>query len=410
MSANPHYEYTKSDESRWTRLLARDGPAALCAVSGFLSAFTVSLVGQMPVGEVILLILLPWILIKTFLNRGSSSRLHQLGWFRLLLVLAGCMLFGYIVSDLFRNTSWGNLSRGWARVAFLGIDLVSIAYLIDQSWKRLQVFILALYVGYTVAALINGPLYGDWWQFGLGYTLTAFAFFFCGGRTVLIQVLVMAAMGVLSLALGARSLGGISLLAAGLLGLRYARGILRPVAIVFSLGAMLALASAASGVFRDNQDHTSSNIERQSMIETAGEAFTGSPLIGQGSWFTASRAIRQLEEKRRIIDPSFKGYTDEEARMLSIHSQLLVALAEGGILGGAFFIGMAVLLLKTIRHVIREPVPHRAFVLLIVLLGLWNLCMSPFSGVARVEIVLAICTCLLVMLQRRGELEEDYRE
>jgi hypothetical protein len=36
--------------------------------------------------------------------------------------------------------------------------------------------------------------------------------------------------------------------------------------------------------------------------------------------------------------------------------------------------------------------------------------MSPFSGIARTEIVLAICACLLVILQRQGELSEDYSE
>jgi hypothetical protein len=42
--------------------------------------------------------------------------------------------------------------------------------------------------------------------------------------------------------------------------------------------------------------------------------------------------------------------------------------------------------------------------------GLWNLMMSPFSGAARVEIILIACTALLMILQRQGELPEDYRE
>jgi O-antigen ligase len=120
--------------------------------------------------------------------------------------------------------------------------------------------------------------------------------------------------------------------------------------------------------------------------------------------------ISRLEERRARLDPTFKGYSDEEARQLSIHSQLLVALAEGGILGGAFFLGMGALLFKTMRSLVRYSAPCRAFLLYLVIAGCWNLLMSPFSGVARVEISLAICACLLMILQRQGELAEDYRE
>src|SRR5579885_918812 len=36
-------------------------PASLCALIGFLSAFTFSIVGQMPIGEVILALIFPWV-------------------------------------------------------------------------------------------------------------------------------------------------------------------------------------------------------------------------------------------------------------------------------------------------------------------------------------------------------------
>jgi hypothetical protein len=36
--------------------------------------------------------------------------------------------------------------------------------------------------------------------------------------------------------------------------------------------------------------------------------------------------------------------------------------------------------------------------------------MSPFSGAARVEIVLIACAGLLMILQRQGELPENFRE
>jgi hypothetical protein len=396
--------------NRMVELLRHRLPVVLCAVTGFLCAFTVSLVGLLPIGELILLVLFPWVLIRVYSLKSWPGRIQQLGWYKLLLIAIGVMALGYIVSDLYRGTPGSNLARGWARVAFLGIDLVSVAYLIDQSWGRLQIFLFALYIGSTINAVFTGPLYGLWWEFGVGPTLAATALFLCAGRSTLVQIAVAMAFGVLSIAFGARSLGGICFLTAVLFGVRYARGIMRPLVFIAGLSAMVVLIFAAHAAIFDNPDKTQSNVERTSMIETAASEFIESPIIGQGSWYTASRMLRHLEERRASLDPNFHGYSEDEARMLSIHSQILITLAEGGILGGAFFIFYGGLLLKTLRTLLRLAVPHRAFVTYVVIDGIWNLCMSPFSGVTRTAIVLAVCTCLLVILQRRGELSENFRE
>ena len=170
--------------SRWLDFFERYGPAILCVLTGFLSAFTISLGGLMPVGELILLAVFPWVLIRAYFRRSWPSRIQQLGWFRLLLLLAGFTALGYVASDLYRSTAFDNLVRGWARVGFLVIDLVAIAYLIDSSWQRLQLFVFALYVGGTVNALISGPLHGEWWKFGIGYVTTTFVLFIFAGRNM----------------------------------------------------------------------------------------------------------------------------------------------------------------------------------------------------------------------------------
>jgi hypothetical protein len=133
-------------------------------------------------------------------------------------------------------------------------------------------------------------------------------------------------------------------------------------------------------------------------------------MIGQGSWYTNSVLMHRLEERIASKDLTFQGYSEDEARQISIHSQLLVSLAEGGILGGAFFLGMGLLLLKTLWTLLTNPLPHRAFLFYLVILALWNLGMSPFSGQTRIEITLSVCACLLVVLQRQGELSDDYKE
>jgi len=405
-----HYAAQERDSAPLLAAIKDATPAVLCGLVGALSAFTVPIVGLLPVGELVLMLVFPWVIFQLVSRRGWPTRMQQLSWYKLMLVFVGVMLAGYVISDLYRGTSNENLARGWARVGFLGIDLVAIAYLIDGSWTRLRIFIFALYFANSLNGMLTNPIDDRWWEFGVGPSVTALVLFLCAGRAVYIQVGVALALGGLGMSLGARSLGGICLLTAVLFSLNRARGVLRPVALIGAACALAALLFAANAVILTNLEKTNSNVERRSMIETAGEAFLDSPFIGQGSWFTATNMISRLEEHRAKLDPTFHGYSEDEARQISIHSQILVALAEAGILGGSFFIFYGALILKTIRTLTRHSVPRRAFTLYFVINGLWNLCMSPFSGIARTEIVLAICACLLVILQRQGELSEDYSE
>jgi hypothetical protein len=386
-------------------------PSVLCVTAGFLSGFTVSFIGQIPVGELILCAVFPWVIVRCVVHKGWPTLMQQLKWYKILMFLVGLMALGYVMSDLYRGTSSDNLIRGWARVGFLAVDLVSLAYLMDGSWARFQATFLALYIGATLNAVITGPLFGLWWEFGFGYTVTVLVLYLFAGRPAWVQIITTFLMAAISMALGGRSLGGICLLVGILYGLRYARGIFRPVAIFAALGALVLLLAEANTVILQNLGKEGSSLERQSMIETAGEAFLSSPFIGQGSWFTSSgKMLAQLEENRQQLDPKFHHYSEDEGRQIAIHSQILVALAEGGILGGGFFIFYGMLLLKTLNSLTRTLVPHRAFIFYVVIAGLWNLCMSPFSGVARVEICLAIFACLLVVMQRNGELPENFRE
>ena len=299
---------------QWQALARTWGPAALCAVTGFLSAFTLPIVGQLPIGELILLLVLPWVIAKGVHKRGWPCRIQRLGWFKLLVTLVGFMAAGYVMSDLYRGTPGDNLVRGWARVGFLGLDLITISFLVDRSWGRLQVFLLALYIGDTVNAMAGDLAPEDWWKFGVGQTVTALVLFAIAGRGLVMQVVITLAMAGLSFGLGARSMGGICLLAAGLFAIHYARGIWRPIALIGSIVTSAVLLVIANTVILSNQEHEGSNTERRSMLETAAEAFVSSPVIGQGSWFTATQMLARIEERRAYLDPKFHHFTPDEAR------------------------------------------------------------------------------------------------
>jgi len=385
-------------------------PAIVCGLTGFLSAFTVSLVGLLPIGELILLVVCPWSIAGLIKNKRWRSRIQQLSWYKLLLISLGITALGYFASDLYRGTPTIYQIRGWARVSFLIIDIIAIAHLIDNSWVRLRIFVFAFFIGGITNSFLTGPLFEHWWEFGVGAPVTGLALYVVAGLPAIIQMGVAAVIGATSIVLSARSLGGIALLSGVLYGVRFAHGVKRPLVFLAAAGAMVVVVFAAQQTAQENPDKISSNIERTSMIETAAESFLGSPIVGQGTWYSTSRMMRQIEQHRQAKDPNFHGYSEEEASTITIHSQILTALAEAGILGGAFFLVYGVLILKTLRTLTKYPVPHREFVLYLLVDGLWNLCMSPFSGASRVSIGLVVCTSLLVILQRQDELSDNYRE
>jgi hypothetical protein len=96
------------------------------------------------------------------------------------------------------------------------------------------------------------------------------------------------------------------------------------------------------------------------------------------------------------------GFAEDDANDMAIHSQILVALAEGGIFGATFFFVYGALLLWGMWFCLTAApwewtIPVRLFVLLI---AFWNLLMSPFSGTHRVEISMAVGLVLILWRQR----------
>ena len=149
---------------------------------------------------------------------------------------------------------------------------------------------------------------------------------------------------------------------------------------------------------------TRSNVERSAMLQAAWEGFTKSPLVGQGSWFSNSNVMDEFlairMQNARIAGVG--GFAEDDAEGMAIHSQILVALAEGGLFGAAFFFAYGALLLWGLWFCLTDApwdwtLPIGLFVLLV---AFWNLLMSPFSGTHRVEIAMAVGLLLILWRQR----------
>jgi hypothetical protein len=199
-----------------------------------------------------------------------------------------------------------------------------------------------------------------------------------------------------------RSFGGICLVAgaATLITLfpRRARPWLLLPAVLAVAGAIGAYAYGHAGDHRA----TRSNVSRSAMLIAAYRGFAGSPIIGQGSWFSRSSVFDDFMQIRADAAKAAHvgGFPEanEDPGTVAFHSQILVALAEGGIFGAAFFLAFGgALVLSIWRLTFRlEGGRFTGIYLLILFSALFNWFLSPFSGAHRVYIAVA-CGLLLLL-------------
>jgi hypothetical protein len=393
----------RARNDRWWTL---SGAASFVASAA--TAFTVSLVGEMPVGEFVLIAVTGWALLCLAFNHAPPGRLFRSRFFWALMVAQLVALIAYVASDLYRHSSPRDMARGWGRMVFLAIDVVAVTYLFSCSRRNFVWFLLGQAAGALAYTAVHGPMFGDMWKFGVGAPITYGVFLLAPFGGAIIASLAAAGMGVAHLNLDYRGMGGICLVAAVLVFL-----IRMPVKFRWWI-APLALAGAVAGVLhlyeqvQRGSRATRSDIERSAMVTAAKEAFEQSPLIGHGSWFSNSDVydnfmlIRHEAAKQARVG-GFAG-ANRAPGDEALHSQILVAVAEGGVFGGAFFLVFGAGLMWSLA----DTVLNRAWswlapiTVLILLLAIWNLLFSPFSGAHRVYIAMA-CGLILQLNAARAE-------
>ena len=208
-------------------------------------------------------------------------------------------------------------------------------------------------------------------------------------------------------ALNFRSVGGLCLLVSVLMMLQQFplrwRVIFIPVGSVLAAAALAIITSRSAQVNRSHD--LRSDISRTAMLKTALQSIKDHPFIGNGSWFGKSDVINNfLELRYDMAQEAHLGgigrevVASDEEQPYAIHSQILVAMAEGGILGGTFFLLYGALLCAALVYyiVFRAWAVHSGLYFYLLVNALFNLCMSPFSGVHRLHIAMASGLLLLI--------------
>jgi hypothetical protein len=373
---------------------------------GVLNQFSIRMVGLMPVDEILLCGIVGHAVLWLIIARRLPAAVPAPRILALLLICQVVAFAGYMVSDLWRESLPGDMVRGWSRMLFLAIDIGGFGLLFGASNRAFVAMQVGLIFSFG-ASLVSGPLFGDYWKFAFAFPVTLAVLLGVSrwlGDWAAIGACIT--LGVLHNWMDFRSLGGVCVLLGGLLGLRQLALVARKLTLIGMLLLALGISPwVGRWMFSDTGTRaTRSNVERSAMLQAAWEGFVKSPILGNGSWFSNSNVMDEFltirTQNARLAGVG--GFADDDADGMAIHSQILVALAEGGIFGATFFFAYGLLLLWGIWFCLTDApwdwtLPIRLFVLLV---AFWNLLMSPFSGTHRVEIAMAVGLLLMLWRQR----------
>lgn len=386
-------------------------PSALLAlVAGILTPFTVSIGGEMPVGELLLFVSAAWALLIVALSHLWPGPLWRNPVFLGLMVCQAVALASYVVSDVYRGSDPRDFMRGWARMIFLAVDLAAVAYLVGCSALNFVVLLVGVQCGEVLKVLLQGALFGDTWKFGYALPVTIGALLLAGRFGLVASGCAAAGLGLLHFVMDFRSLGMLCLLVAAFIGVqafpRSTRAWIAPVGLACGL-LIAGFVYARTRSDHEGQRSTRSDVERTAMVVAALEAFRDSPILGHGSWFSRTRVMDNFmvlrEEGARLAGVGgFAGANEIEEEPVALHSQLLVTLAEGGLFGAAFFVPYALGLAWALHNqvIVRAWTPFSALRHFVLLFALFNVFLSPFSGAHRVGIALAAVLVALIHRER----------
>jgi hypothetical protein len=381
----------------------------LVAISG---AYAVSIVGALPGSELLLIPVLPFLL----LSHGKRAFNRKYLWFY---ILIGGWMLGTLFADSYNEISLVPHLKGVARVAFIFLDFVALAILVDNQARRLIIFAFGVAVLMLLGAFALRDDIFMAWKFGgaqgLGILVTLVSSYFYARKRYPVCIVLALFLAALSVKYGFRSQVAIVFASTVLIiplpdrattrfraGRRVADSPGNSLRTVIVLGLAGAAAYGANsvihyaaerGVFDES---TQAKFESQSKGDlgvlvggrpetlVAMQAIRDNPIIGFGSFAPGEK---YLELKQDIMYEH--GYTEtdnpeiEEDPVIPTHSHLTQAWVENGILGGMLWIYAFILTLRATLRV-GSLHPDLAPVYAYMLVGfLWDILYTPFGSVNR---------------------------
>lgn len=385
-----------------------------------LFSVNIQFVGRLYLSELLLLAALPFVITEQRFSRANS-------WSTSVVTAGLLWLWALIVTDLYRSTAFVDLAKGWLNVAFTLVDVVVIIMLIAGQRRRIILFAAGLAVGYAAQYRFNPTPYAevDHWKFGVALPVTLLIVLFscraAGYRIPLFSSISLLFAGVLNLAFGFRSLGGVCLLAGVYLAAqafsrRHGSVRVTPLRLVFvcliGVAVAASLITAYGHAARDGflgapaaQKYGEESGGRFGVLLggrpeflVSSKAIADSPLIGHGSW------AKDPKYTNGLLSVLYRnGYQPSGALLYSIrhsgylipsHSFLFQSWVEAGLLGAVFWFLVLALTLSTLIIAFKErPLLSPLLAFLSVLL-VWNILFSPYGGDQRIVAMFSVAVLL----------------
>jgi hypothetical protein len=384
--------------------------------------------GRLFLSEVALLVALPFLLYDA--RRRRVSRISH-G-----VIILGCLwLFGLVVTDIYRGTPFDDYSRGWAKVAFLLLNVAALSLLIDGRWRRVTLFAGGLVIGQVLQFYFNPGVYvpGDPWKFGYGGAVTLAGVLLASRPTVYrrpaVSAGILVALGVINLKMGFRAYGGVCFLA-GFFVLLAARStyLMRLDRRAFRTVTTLAAAALAGLIIVSAYEYVAEHgllgerakqkyeAQQSSLgiltgrpeIIVAARAIRDSPIVGHGSWAKDPKYIAALQHELRRS--GYRGYqAPRSSDVIPTHSHLFGAWVEAGILGAVFWLWALMLVTGVLPRLHHLADGRVALVAFLAALFLWDVFFSPFGAERRLIMPFLLIVFLLARNHISRFRSQDYR-
>jgi O-antigen ligase len=376
---------------------------------GAAGIYSVSLIGQFPGNEMLVLPMLPVMV----LAQGRRAFRREYFWFYVLVL---GWLFGTVAGDLYLGSSTANSIKGFARVVFFALDFVALAILMNDNTRRMVVFLLSIFVQMIDSIWSFRGEFLTQWKFGGSSIVTILALlissYFYARRRYLVCLAIVLGIAGLNLLFAFRSQIATDLISAALTVPIFAIGRktthapsamrkLFQIAVLLTLAggaaylANVAIAYAANhGVFDEGiQAKFQSQSEGKLGVLFGGrpetlvaiQAIRDSPIIGHGSFAVDPKylAMKQDIQYEYNYSDSDQPEDAEGSPLIPTHSHLTQAWVESGLLGGIFWIYVLGLTIRAILQVILMRPALAPLYSYLLLNFVWNLLYSPFGSVNR---------------------------
>lgn len=388
-----------------------------------------NLVGRIFAPELILIGLLPFLLLMR--GRMLAAPLP-----RFFLIMAFCWLCAQILTDLIRDTPFGDYSRGWSKIIFTTMNFCTLYMLLYGSRQRIVLFALGIAIGGYLTYMINPSEFAarQPWKFGLGVSTILLVVVATQLRPIFkvwfLPALMIGAVGVYSMVVGSRSLAAITILAAlyvlvqQVLGRRHTAPagfspirtflfFVAGIGIAFSIfnAYQYAASSGVLGNYAQEVYETQGTgaygvlLGGRSEIFVSSQAVMDSPIIGHGSWAKNPKyAARILELENYGYEVN---YLAADSELIPTHSHFMGAWVESGFVGALFWAWILILVFRVLANLYMVREPLGPLITFVGFMMLWDILFSPFGAERRVIVPFYIVLMMFAWDMLRASVPRD---